>query len=215
MRQSTTRATQWYPNQAYAREAERSRLGRFLPADEAYQMIRKPNQLANPNMCSIITSAPSDRVNEYLVPHREIEPKSVRERREAIERLQRATDPEVMEEQRVNMNRRLNQLTAYVPTSPVHPRSPVSDSSGSVQIVEGPKPEVIDLSIDEIEAMFMEDVTDQNTQADAQAKAAAEAEEEARRSGKPVKRKKTEDTTKPTARKSPPGPDPDKGRKPA
>ena len=84
-RQSTTRATQWYPNQAYAREAERSRLGRFLPADEAYQMIRGPNQLANPNMCSIITSAPSDRVNEYLGPHREIEPTSVRERREAME----------------------------------------------------------------------------------------------------------------------------------
>ena len=118
-----------------------------------------------------------------------------------------------MDEQRVNMSIRLNPLTAYVPTSPVSPRSPASDSSGSVQIVEGPKPEVIDLSIDEIEAMFMEDVTDQTTQAEAQAKAAAEADEEARRSGKPVKRKKTEDTTKPQARKSPPGPDPDKGRK--
>ena len=89
-------------------------------------MIRgqnQQNQLANPNMCSIITSAPSDRVNEYLGPHWEIEPTSVRERREAMERLQRATDPEVIEEQRVNMNRRLNPLTAYVPTSPVNPRS--------------------------------------------------------------------------------------------
>ena len=103
-------------------------------------MLRGPNQLANPNMCSIITSAPSDHVNEYLGPHREIEPTSVRERRDAMERLQRATDPEVMDEQRVNMQRRLNPLTAYVPTSPVSPRSPVSDSSGSVQIVEGPKP---------------------------------------------------------------------------
>ena len=112
-----------------------------------------------------------------------------------------------MDEQRVNMNRRLNPLTAYVPTSPV------SDSSDSVQIVEGPKPEVIDLRIDEIEAMFMEDVTDQNTQAEAQAKAAAEADEEARRSGKPVKRKKTDNTTKPSARKDPPSPDPDKGRR--
>ena len=130
-----------------------------------------------------------------------------------MERLQRATDPEVMDEQRVNMQRRLNPLTAYDPTSPVSPRSPVSDSSGSIQIVEGPKPEVIDLSINEIEAMFMEDVTDQNTQAEAQAKATAEADEEARRSGKSVKRKKTDDTTKSTARKSPPGPDPDKGRR--
>ena len=130
-----------------------------------------------------------------------------------MERLQRATDREVMDEQRVNMNRRLNPLTAYAPTSPVHPRSPDSDSSDNVQIVEGPKPEVIDLSIDEIEAIFMEDVTDQNTQAEAQAKAAAEADEEARHSGKPVKRKKTVQTTKPPARKDPPGLDPDKGRR--
>ena len=70
-------------------------------------------------MCSIITSTPTDRVNEYHGPHREIEPTSVRERKEAMERLQRATDPEVMDEQRVNMQRRLNPLTAYVPTSPV------------------------------------------------------------------------------------------------
>ena len=175
---------------------EEARIGQHLPADEAYQMIRGPNQLANPNMCSIITSASTDRVNEYHGPHRELEPTRVRERREAMERFQRATDPEVMDEQRVNMRRRLNPLTAYVPTSPVSPRSPASDSSGSVQIVEGPKPEVIDLSIDEIEAMFMEDVTDQTTLAEAQAKAAAEAEEEARRSGKPVK--------------GSPGPDPEK-----
>ena len=93
------------------------------------------------------------------------------------------------------------------------PRSPVSDSSGSVQIVEGHKPEVIDLSIDEIEAMFMEDITNQTTQAEAQKKAAAEVDEEARRSGKSVKRKKTDDTTKSPARKGPPGPDPDKDRR--
>ena len=61
--------------------------------------------------------------------------------------------------------------------------------------------------------MFMEDVTDQATLANAQAKADAEAEEEARRNGKPVKRKKTDDTTKPPARKGPPCPDPDKDRR--
>ena len=69
------------------------------------------------------------------------------------------------------------------------------------------------MSIDEIEEIFMEDVTDQTAHAEAQAKADAEAEKEARRSGKPVKRKKTDDTTKPPARKDPPGPDPDKGRR--
>ena len=176
-------------------------------------MIRGPNQLANPNMCSIITSASTDRAIEYHGTHREIETKTVRERWEVMERLQRATDPEVMDEQRVNMQRRLNPLTSYVPTSLVSPRSPASDSSGSVQIVEGPKPEVIDLNIDEIEAMFMEDVTDQTAQAEAQAKAADEAEEEARRSDKPVERKKTNDTTQAPARKGSPGPDQDKGRR--
>ena len=69
------------------------------------------------------------------------------------------------------------------------------------------------MSIDEIKTMFMEDVTDQKTRAEAQAKAAAEADEEARRSGKPVKRKKTDDTTKSPARKGPPSSDPDKGRR--
>ena len=127
-----------------------------------------------------------------------------------MERRERATDPEVMDEQRVNMNRRLNPLTAYISTSPVSPRS---DSSGSVEIVEGPKPEVIDLSIGEIEAMFMNDVTDQTAQAEAKAKADAEEEEEARRSSEPVKRKKTDDSNKSSARKGPPSPDPDKGRR--
>jgi hypothetical protein len=127
-----------------------------------------------------------------------------------MKRLQCATDPEVMDEQRVNMNRRLNPLTAYIPTSPVSPRSA---SSGSVEIVEGPKPEVIDLSIDEIEAMFMNDVTDQTAQAEAQAKADGEAEDKTRRSGKPVKLKKTDDAKKSTSRKDPPGPDPDKVRR--
>jgi hypothetical protein len=158
----------------------------------------------------VITTASLDRVNEYHGPHREIETTRARVRREAMERLERATNSEVMDEQRVNMHRRLNPLTAYIPTSPVSPRS---ESSGSVEIVEGPKPEVIDLSIDEIEAMFMSDVTEQTAQVEAQAKSDAEAEEEARRSGKPVKPKKTDDTNKSPARKDPPGPDPDKGRR--
>jgi hypothetical protein len=115
-----------------------------------------------------------------------------------MKRLQRATDPEVMDEQRVNLNRKKAPNTAYVPTSPQSPRS---ESSKSVQIVEGPKPEVIDLSIDEIKAMFMYDVTEQTTQAEAQAKADSDAEKEGRRSGKSVKRKGI------------PGQDPDKSRR--
>jgi Zn-finger nucleic acid-binding protein len=180
---------------------EEARLGQHLPADEAYQMFRGPN---------VITTASMDRVNEYHGPHRKIETTRARVRREAMERHQRATDPEVMDEQRVNMSRRQSPLTAYIPTSPV---SLSSDSSKGIEIVEGPKPEVIDMSIDEIEAIFMNDVTDQIAEAEAQAKADAEAEDEARRSGKPVKRKKTDDTNRSTARKDPPGPNPDKGKR--
>jgi hypothetical protein len=189
---------------------EEARVGQHLPADEAYQMIRGPNLNVNPNMGTVITTASLDRINEYHGPHREIEKTRARAHREAMERLERATDLEIMEDKRVNMNRRLNPLTAYIPTSPVSPRS---DSSGGVEIVEEPKPEVIDLSIDEIEEMFMNDVTDQTTLAEAQATADAEAEDKARRSGKPDKRKKTDDTNKSTERKDPPGPDSDKGRR--
>ena len=88
-----------------------------------------------------------------------------------------------------------------------------SRKSGSVEIIERPTPEVIDLSIEEIEAMFMSDVADQSAQAEAQTKADAEAEEEARRSGRPVKRKKTDDAKKSTPRRDPPGSDTDKGRR--
>jgi short subunit dehydrogenase-like uncharacterized protein len=189
---------------------EEVRLGQHLPADEAYQMIRGPNLNVNLNIVSVITTASLDRVNEYHGPHREIETSTARVRRESMERLQRVTDPEVMNEHRVNMTRRLNPLTEYIFTSPVSPRSA---SSGSVWIIEGPKPEVIDLSIDEMEAMSMNDVTDQTAQAEAQAKADAEADNESRRSGKPVKRKMTDDTNKSTARKDPPGLDQDKGRR--
>jgi len=195
---------------------EEARVGQHLPADESYQVVRGPNLNLNPNMSTVITTASSDRVNEYHGPHREIETTRARVRREAMERLERATDPEIMDEQRVNMTRRLNPLTAYIPTSPVSPRSTVSsisESSGSVEIVEGPKPDVIDLSIEEIESMFMDDVTNQTQQAEAEAKADAEAAEEDRRSGRQVKRKKNDDAKKSTPRRDPPGPDPDKGRR--
>jgi hypothetical protein len=143
---------------------EKERLGQHLPADEAFQMIRGPNQNANSNMCTVITTAFTDRVNEYLGPHRLIEPTQSRLRREAIERLNRATDSEVMDVERVNMNRKRTPINAYVLTSLQSLRS---KSTSSVQIVEGPKPEVIDPSIDKIVAMLMNDVTEQTTQAEA------------------------------------------------
>jgi hypothetical protein len=152
------------------------------PADEAHQMIRGLNKNLNPNMYSVINKASFDRVNEYLGPHREIETTLGESEWEALKRLQRAKDLEVMDEQRVILARRHTPSNVYVTTPP---RSPV-------------------------EAMLMNDVTEQTTQAKAQAKADADAEKKAKRSGKPVKRKKTADNNEPQARKDPPGPDKDK-----
>ena len=105
-----------------------ARLKQHLPTDEAYQMIRGPNQNVNFNMCIVITTASLDRINEYHGPHRELETTRARVLREAMERLERATDPEVMDEQRVNMTRRQTPITAHVPTSPQSPRSESSES---------------------------------------------------------------------------------------
>jgi hypothetical protein len=101
-RQSTTRATKWYPNRVLARMMKTARMGHHLPAGESYQMIRGPNQNVNPNMCTVITTAALDRVNEYLGLHPHIETTQARERREAMEILRCATDPEVMDEHQVN-----------------------------------------------------------------------------------------------------------------
>ena len=89
---------------------EGARLGQHLPADESYQIYRGPNFNENPNMSTVITTAATDRVNEYHGSHREIETTTARRRREAMERLERATDPEIIDKHRVNMNRRLNPL---------------------------------------------------------------------------------------------------------
>ena len=91
---------------------EEARLGQHLPADDSYQIYRGPNFNVNPNMSTVITTAATDRVNEYHGSHREIETTTARRRREAMERLERATDPEIMDEQRVNMTRRLSPLIA-------------------------------------------------------------------------------------------------------
>ena len=77
---------------------EEARVGQHLPADESYQLVRGPNLNLNPNMSTVTTTASTDRVNEYHGPHREIETTNARRRREAMERLERATDPEIMEE---------------------------------------------------------------------------------------------------------------------
>ena len=122
----------------------------------------------------------------------------------------RATDPEIMDEHKVNTSRKRSPPNATPVTSTTTPKS---DSTGSVQVVDKPKPDVIDLSIEDIEDMFQTDAQEQTAIAAAIDKANSDAEEEAKRTGKAVKRKKGEDSNKTKSRRDSPGPDKNKGKR--
>ena len=110
----------------------------------------------------------------------------------------------------MNTSRKRSPPNSTIMTSTTTPKS---DSSGSVQVVDKPKPDVIDLSIEDIEDMFQTDVKEQTAIAAAITKANSDDEEEAKRTGKAVKRKKSEDSNKTKSRRDSPGPDKDKGKR--
>ena len=123
----------------------------------------------------------------------------------------RATDPNIMDEHRVNKSRKRSPPNSTTVTSTTTPKS---DSSGSVQVVDKSKPDVIDLSIEDIEDMFQTVVQEQTAITAAAAKADSDAEEEeAKRTGKAVKRKKSDDSNKTKSRRDSLGPDKDKGKR--
>ena len=128
------------------------RQGNNLPADEEYTMVLGPDHRINPNSFMWIRSAPLDKIAEFQRPHREITARrTTYSSQSATSRFMRATDPEIMDEHKVNTSRkRLPPNTTTITTT----TTPKSDSSGSVQVVEKPKPEVIDLSIKDIEDIF-------------------------------------------------------------
>jgi len=84
------------------------------------------------------------------------------------QRLQRATDPEVMGENDFNRNRRTRRQvsTTFTATVATTFTSPKSTSSNSVQIVPPPPPTVIDLTVESIEDMMMADVQEQKAASD-------------------------------------------------
>ena len=144
------------------------------------------------------------------VTHREITARSTTySSQSATSRFMRATDPEIMDEHKVNTSRK--RLTPNL-TSMTTTITSKSESSGNVQEAAKPKPEVTDLSIEDIEDMFQTDVQEQAAIA-AASKAESEAEEEARRTGNAVKRKKNDDIAKTKSRRDSPGPDKDKGKR--
>jgi hypothetical protein len=108
----------------------------------------------------------------------------------------RATDPEIMDEHKVNTLRKMSLPNS---TSITTMTTPKSDSFGSVQVVEKPKPKVIVLSIEDIEDMFQTDVQEQVAIAVA-SKAESDAEEEAKRTGKAENRKKNDESDKTISR---------------
>jgi ribosomal protein L12E/L44/L45/RPP1/RPP2 len=122
----------------------------------------------------------------------------------------RTTDPDIMDEHRVNTSRKRSPPNHTITTSKTTPKL---DSSESVQVEEKPKPDVIDLSIEDIESMFQTDVLEQATIAAAAANADSDAEEEAKRTGKAVKRKKNNDSDKNKPHRDSPSPDKDKGKR--
>jgi hypothetical protein len=74
------------------------------------------------------------------------------------QRLQRATDPEVMGENIFNRTRRSRPQVSLASTVAT---SPKSTSSNSVQIAQPPPPTVIDLTVENIEDLMMADVQEQ------------------------------------------------------
>ena len=144
------------------------------------------------------------------VTHREITARSTTySSQSATSRFMRATDPEIMDEHKVNTSRKRLTPNSTSMTTTITSKS---ESSGNVQEAAKPKPEVIDLSIEDIEDMFQTDVQEQAAIA-AASKAESEAEEEARRTGNAVKRKKNDNSYKTKSRRDSPGPDKDKGKR--
>ena len=84
------------------------------------------------------------------------------------QRLQRATDPEVMGENDFNRTRRTRRQVSTTATTNVATTSasPRSTSSNSVQIVPPPPPTVIDLTVESIEDLMMADVQEQKAASD-------------------------------------------------
>ena len=84
------------------------------------------------------------------------------------QRLQCATDPEVMGENDFNRTRRMRRQVSTTATTTVATTStsPKSTSSNSVQIVPAPLPTVIDLTVESIEEMMMADVQEQKAALD-------------------------------------------------
>ena len=84
------------------------------------------------------------------------------------QRIQRATDPEVMGENDFNRTRRTRRqvLTTATTTVATMSTSPKSTSSNSVQIVPPPPPTVIDLTVESIEDLMMADVQEQKAASD-------------------------------------------------
>ena len=207
-----SRLTQHYDTVEEAMRVENEiRQGNNLPADEEYTMVRGPDHRMNPNAFIWIRSAPMDKIAEFQGPHREITARRpIYSSQSATSRFMRATDPDIMDEHRVNTSRKRSPPNATITTTTTTLKS---DSSGSVQVVDKPKPEVIDLSIEDIEDMFQTDVQEQAAIAASTAKAESDAEDEARRSGKAVKKKKHDDSDKSKSRKDSPGPDKDKGKR--
>ena len=103
-----SRSTQHYDTAEEAMRAETEvRQGNNLPADEEYTMVRGPDLRMNPNAFIWNRSDPLNKIAEFQAPHREITARrTTYSSKSATSRFMRATDPEIMDEHRVNTSRK-------------------------------------------------------------------------------------------------------------
>ena len=119
-------------------------------------MVRGPDHRTNPNSFMWIRSAPLNNIAEFQGQHREITARrTTYSSQSATSRFMRATDPEIMDEHKVNTSRKRSPPNSNSMTTTITPKS---ELSGNVQDVAKPKPEVIDLCIENIEDMFQTEV---------------------------------------------------------
>jgi hypothetical protein len=170
----------------------KQRPGRNLPADSQYTMVM-PQRNEHPSAARVMTTEPlNDWSKGWPKTHeiwsgRAVQPTSTTTATAATmtstanhtstatvtatttttsiqqQKLQRATDPEVMGEKNINRTRRNRQ---QISPASIVATLPKSTSSDSVHIAQLPPPMVIDLTVDSIEDLMMADVQEQKTVSD-------------------------------------------------
>jgi hypothetical protein len=113
-----SRSTQWYDSTEEALGIETEvRQGNNLPADEEYTMVRGPDHRMNPNAFIWIRCVLLDKIAEFQGPHRVITARRpTYSSQSPTSRFMRATDPDIIDEQKVNTSRKRSPPNSTITT---------------------------------------------------------------------------------------------------